>query len=364
MVYRQSLLEDAACLHRFKAHHIDGVVRPENEFTVRGRDMHAMHAEYVDHLTRYQISSDYAMAEQIAGRSHWSREAVHIFNGWYPGQTFEPETVLGTEINILLTGDGSVTDDRDNAAYSVTIDRLEIDGTRGRVVDGKTHFAVFEPTTIQAALYSWATAKAYPFLEEVEFKLEFWRWGASRSRSFTVAELPSVFAMEVQPWIDRVEDAQANNLWPPMPSWACSVCTIDCPLVASGVSRKAIGQIRSEADAQALTSELYAMTKTAERLQMALKGYVGQNGAVKVGDGIELNFRKRALVKYSPARVLQLNDEFGFRRDRALRVDKAEVKKIAKQYPEYLASLEETAQDNSTTEFGFGITEESEDGGQ
>jgi hypothetical protein len=45
-------------------------------------------------------------------------------------------------------------------------------------------------------------------------------------------------------------------------------------------------------------------------------------------------------------------------------VDKAEVKKIAKQYPEYLASLEETAQDNSTTEFGFGITEESEDGGQ
>lgn len=365
MIYRQSVLEDARCLHRFRAHHIDGVPRTDNEFAVRGRDLHAMHAEYVEHLATTKQDADFEAAERISNRPSLPTDAAALFRRWYPGKTFEPGTIFGAEVAVKLAEDlrpiyAGIDSNAAPFRYAGTLDRLELRGKVADITDLKSHWAVFEPDTIQAVFYAWLVAHAFPGLEQVNFHLDFVRYGITKTREFLVSTIDEVFAKEVQPWIVMIETAVTADEWPALPNSKCSVCTLTCPLVESGIARKAIGQIGTLGEAREMASELYALQAAATRLTGHLRAYVASNGPIAVGDGRELSFRKRTSSSYKPRAMAAVNAKYGFEATRGLKSDSTAIKQVLRNYPEYAVDLAPHKVDRSAAIFGFGEEEPSE----
>lgn len=359
-VIRQSLLEDAKCLYRFHALHIEGIKEPSNEFQERGVDLHALHSKYVNHLLATDQEFDFEYAANLASSPEWNRDAVAIFNRWYPSQIFEPRKIYGTEVKIELGLGLKPISLGEVAAYSGILDRLEISGTTATVVDLKSHFGSFAPTTIQSFFYPWLIRKSMPYIEKIGFELHFVRWNIVRKVEFTAEEIDQLQVERVFILVEALAAAIEDNEFPAIANAKCSICSLECPLIEAGARREAVGQIPDQATATELAGILYVMEKKVAKLQLSLKGHAIEFGPIAMDNGISLGFKRRTSIAYDAKNAMKLNLNYGFDPLRAISVKTSEVKKIGKRYPDYISELARTAKDKSTTTFGFVNAEEPE----
>jgi hypothetical protein len=78
-----------------------------------------------------------------------------------------------------------------------------------------------------------------------------------------------------------------------------------------------------------------------------------RSGTIDAGNDIRLGFKKVSKLQAEAKVVSALNEEHGFDPLRALKPDSAELKKIGRQYPEYVEKVRASAKDKSTTAFKF-----------
>lgn len=312
--------------------------------------MHAMHRDYVDHLRKTEQPYDYEAAEEIENR-YDSKEARSLFHDWYQRSIFEPERIYGTEVQLSLDENFEPCA-REVAVYSGDFDRLELDGQTATVIDLKSNFAAFNPTTIQSIFYPWLLSKTLKHIDKIVFELHFVRYNIIRRREFDLVEI-AVAEKEIMALVARIVAAWEKNDWPATPCSQCSFCVLECPLVVAGMKREAIGQVGTEERATMLAGELYVMEMRAKRLKEQLKAYVSENGPIHMDHGQALGFVKRTSQEYDVQHTRALNEEHGFDKNRALAVDNQEIKRIKKRYPEFVSRLEKTKKDASTTIFGF-----------
>lgn len=355
---RQSLLEDARCLHRTKVVHVDKRRDPESEFAQRGTDFHELSKLYVDFLKNSRQDSDWEFADELLERKDWNVEAAAIFKNWVRETVFEPESVFATEYKIRLDWDLKPVDEAmpgeyKRTVFSADLDRLDIVRREALIVDYKTHFMAFKPTTIQAVIYPWMLFKTMPDIDTVKFQLEFVRWGIkSEPREFTRDNLP-MMDRYVQQQVLRLIGALDTNDWPATPNTKCAYCMLECPLVKSGMSREVVGQIQTKAHAEEMTRELYTMRQAAKRLHTALKNWAMEAGPIDGGNDIRLGFSLSEKYEFDTETIVRLNKAHGFSPMKTLKPATREVKKVGVNYPEYVNEAKKTANDKSTTNFKF-----------
>ncbi len=351
--FRQSNLEAAKCLFRFNELYLRGKKEPLSEYAGRGQEFARLHSEYVNWLVKSDQEHDWAYAEQLAAGPGIGQEAASLFRSWFPRAIINPKTVYGTEVKLTLDADLKPCSPGGHA-ISGDFDMLSIEGDTAIIDDQKSHFAPFEPDTIQSVMYPWLLRKTMPHLKTIVFRLQFIRWHIEKEREFDAAEIDRLEREEILPMIQRVLDANEKNEWPASPSKACSYCSLDCPLLSQFTAEQ-LGRIE---DPRAAAETLYVLEKRAERLKEQLKAYAVEYGPISLGSGYQLGFQRRTTQQYDVKRTVELNADHGFPLYRGLSVDNQEIKKISKKYPEFKSELEKTKKDASTTTFGFRTEEE------
>jgi PD-(D/E)XK nuclease superfamily len=348
---RQSSLETARCLFRFHKLHLLGFKDPESEFSTRGTKVHALARQYVEYLVATRQETDWTYAQDLAHQSDIGDEAADIFIGWAMRRVIDPARVFACEYQVRL-GWNLLPCADDDAVFSADIDRLDIFANEAEIVDYKSHFQIFEPTTIQAVLYAWLIWKILPNLETVRFTLDFLRYGSSRTREFTRDQMEQLDTY-VKNQVQRLIEAYKDDLWPATINSGCSWCHLSCPLVEQGMSREQVGQIQSPAQASQMAQQMFAIGRVYKQLHDSLRSYANIHGAIDAGNDISLGFSRQEQFEYSVKTIETLNAEHGFAHDRALRVNPTEVKKIGKSYSEYVSRARKTAKDRSKTVFKF-----------
>lgn len=348
---RQSTLEDARCLFRLNQIHNMGAQNPESEAADRGTQTHLLAKLYVDHLVASRQELDWSYADSLLTSRPWTPEAADIFHSWARRRTFNPLNIYATEYKVRLGWDLLPCAD-DETVFSMDVDRLEIDGTAAEIVDYKTHFGSFEPTTIQAVFYPWMLWKIMPWLTQIRFTLDFVRWGILKSRDFTRDEMVRMDGY-VESQISRLVRAHKERQWPASINSKCAYCRLECPLVEAGLTREGVGQVQGPEHAKELGQQLYALQRAAGHVHAMLRSYAVQNGPVRLDNEISLGFAKQNSSDFDPQVIARLNEQHGFPKLRALKVDGRQVRRIARDYPEYLAEALKGAKDRSKTVFKF-----------
>lgn len=355
---RQSSLDLAKCLYHFQQNIILGIKDPDSEFSVRGTDFHTLGYRYVKFLQSSHQESDWSYGDELVVSSDWNLEAVAIFKNWIRSQSFQTDSIFALEYKVRLDWDlNPVNEDDPDAAerifYSGDFDRLDIKGKKAIIRDYKTFFAVVKPTTIQSILYPYFLFHLMPGIEEIDFELEFVRWGiVSEPRTFTRDDLP-MMTRYVQQQVARIVNAYQTNDWPAAANTKCAYCALTCPLVETGLTKEVIGQVQTKEHAAEMAQQLYALHLASKRLHANLKNWATRHGPIDAGNDIRIGFKKNNKVKHSAPKLMQLNEQHGFAPTRALRHDSVELKKIGASYPEYIAEAMKVAKDASTTSFRF-----------
>lgn len=348
---RQSTLEDARCLYRFHQTHVLGLRDPESEAAGRGTQVHEMAKKYVDYLVNSKQELDWSYAESLIVAGNWGQEACTIFKDWSNRRTFEPASIYATEYQVRLGWDFLPCDD-DIAVFSMDIDRLEIHRQDAHIVDYKTHFGTFEPTTIQAVYYPWLLWKIMPWLENISFTLDFVRWGILKTRQFTRDDLKRMDVF-VDNQVARLSAAVTTDEWPASVNSKCAYCRLECPLVEQGLTRESIGQIQSPEHARSIAQQAYALRRAYTQAHAMLRAYALENGPIDAGNDIKMGFTKHGRDEYDPQSIFRLNEKYGFAKLRGLKVVSKEIGKIGREYPEYVEEARKSARDKSRTVFKF-----------
>ncbi len=326
---------------------------PDSEAAERGQHFHAMGKLYVDFLVSSEQESDWSYADEVANSQKWNLEAMVIFRDWSRRRTFNPRTVFATEYQIRLNWDLQPVDDDDpDVVFAGDIDLLEISGNEAIVGDYKTHFGVFEPTTIQSIYYPWLLFQIMPTLDKITFNLEFVRWGANRSKEFTRDQLPEMNRY-VQNQVIRLAGAVASNEWPATVNSKCVYCHLQCPLVDAGLTQESIGQVQNQARAVELANQMFALDAASAKIQASLRAWAIERGTIDAGNDMKLGFFPSTKYTHDPRTITKLNKDHGFDPIRALQVNNQEIKKIARQYPEYVEAAKKTAKNKTSTTFRF-----------
>lgn len=349
--FRQSSLETAKCLFRFRKTIIDKIREPESEVQERGTHFHDLARRYVNYLVASKQESDWGYADQLVEKSLYGQEAEGLFRNWAQSRAFEPASVFATEFQVRLGWD-FLPIHADNAVFSGDLDLVSIVGSEAVITDYKSHWGVSDPTTIQSVYYPWLLWKLMPSLTKITFTLDFVRWNIQRSRVFERDQMQHMDRY-VENHIRRVIGAWQTQEWPAAVNSNCAYCRLECPLVAVGMNRESVGQIGTDEEARKMGQQMYALQRAYRQMHAALKYYATLHGPVDVGNDIAIGFTKQERSVYDPKTIVRLNEEHGFDKLRALGVSGKEVKRIARNYPEYQSRAKATAKDASGTTFKF-----------
>lgn len=291
---RQSMVETASCPRAYVSIVIEGNAQPDSIPSERGQEIHHVMSEYVSHCAALSISSDWNYFNKLAVAA--GPVAGPILDSLRDNYQVNWKEVYGTEVKLRLTEDfkpcappvamnvESYRLHEEDAAYEGTLDVIEIsyDGMTAKVVDYKSHPAVFDADTFQSMLYPFMLLKHLPNLRSVTFELVFVRYAnCVRSVVWKREDMP-----EMQAAISRARERQRITHERPEEAKAlpCTVCTY-CPL-----AKNLTCPISQWNEYTALTPPLRLQWKEWLRRMAAintpiLKAFAEVNGTVRYQDG-------------------------------------------------------------------------------
>ncbi len=191
----QSRYGDMACDTLYFRKHVQGARAADSEAAARGIEIHRILATYLNHLVETRRGTDVAVLDSLMkGAGDEAREVLEKFR---ENHTFDPETILATELHIALDENfvpiENPGDEAQIAAYEGTLDLVMLDSLReAEIDDWKSYYQVIDADTFQSKFYPLLLMCLNPSLERVRFVLEFVRYGVSRCVEYTRKDLSSL----------------------------------------------------------------------------------------------------------------------------------------------------------------------------
>lgn len=236
----QSRHEQMACGYGYRAVQVHGMDRTPNLWSNLGHELHKVISEYIEHLAKTRQSTDYEHFDGLAAGA--SLEAKEGLDKARDTLVVDAEKVLGTEQYVGLDQDFSllVMERVKEGHRSGGDPRIKFEGTldlillnspaEAEIVDWKSHFLIAAPDSFQAKFYPLLLFCALPSLEVIHFRLEYLRWGASRTLTLTRSNLPWLKRMAM---VARSRQRKLTLLEKEPKATPHRGC-IYCPLLANG----------------------------------------------------------------------------------------------------------------------------------
>jgi len=174
----QSMFESMACPASYQAQYVHGILSPSNIYSELGQEVHRCMSIYAEHLKDIDREEDWSFFERTV--STFTDEAQKILRGFIGSMTFNPQSILTTELRFTDYADAAGTPDL------ITME-TPVDAT---IWDYKNYFEMIEADTFQSKLYPLLLFRHNPNLETVRFVLVFMRYGRTREVTWTRDHVP------------------------------------------------------------------------------------------------------------------------------------------------------------------------------
>ena len=289
----QSRQTKMACAFLYRECVIRSVREPENEFSLRGTQVHEAACDYVNHLVSTSQKTDIAWYEQNILPRPYLPDALELLDGLKEKLAVAPETVLATELYLALDDDLEPIDYDELRAASKRAPGEAIEGTLDLVIcpkaneadihDYKTFWMICDADSFQSKLYPFLLFRHYPQLETVRFHLQFVRYSAERSVTFTRDDLPKLEKLvrgerARQIALHEAHEAAAIDTAQAMPGNHCAYCSLlrKCPLGDTNPMTQ---------DPEEMARFGAWLTQASKQNTAALKALVNIQGPITITDG-------------------------------------------------------------------------------
>jgi len=274
---------------------IRSVDEPENEFFLRGTEVHEAACDYVNHLVSTKQKTDSGWYEKNILVRPYLPDALELLDGLKEKLAVDPEKVLATELYLALddqmqpyetdpsgrTMDGAEADTP--PAFEGTLDLVIcLSAKEADIHDYKTFWMICDADSFQSKLYPFLLFKHYPQLETVRFHLQFVRYGVERAVTFTRADLPKLEKLvrgerARQIALHEAHESAAIDTAQAMPGSHCAYCPIlrKCPLGDTNPMTQ---------DPQDLARFGIWLLQASKQTTATLKALVNVNGPITVQD--------------------------------------------------------------------------------
>lgn len=189
----QSRYGDMACETLYVHKHVWWERISDSEPAARGIEIHEILRTYIDHLVRGRRSTDLEVFDALMkGASSEAREVLERFRD---NHALDPEKILATELHIELDQDFHPIEDSGDeertVEYEGTLDLVMLHSlTEAEIVDWKSYCLIVDADTFQSKFYPLLLMCLNPSLQNVNFVLEFVRYGASGRVEYTRRDVP------------------------------------------------------------------------------------------------------------------------------------------------------------------------------
>jgi hypothetical protein len=196
-----------ACPHLYTVAVIGGQRDAENQYSLRGTQVHEAMSDYINHLVATRKADDREWYQANILTRPYLQDAIEILGSLVGWVKVDPEKVLGTEMYLALDEEFEPIDfDIDDGgqmspmagadvAFEGTLDYIQCpSANEAEIWDWKSFFQIVDADTFQSRLYPLLLLKHYPALQLVRFHLQFVRYGVSRSVEYTREQVPELEA--------------------------------------------------------------------------------------------------------------------------------------------------------------------------
>jgi hypothetical protein len=299
---RQSVYEDMACPHLYSAKHVQGIDQAASPEAARGIEVHETFAEYITHLVKQRLPKDLEFFEKLM--KNVSADAREVLERFEHHHEFDPERIVGTEVEIALDenlepldmGDTSAyrnpTTDTARVAYLGRLDLVQLhSSTEAEIDDWKSYYQIPETadSTFQSKFYPLLLFCLNPRLRKVSFILEFVRYGVSRRVEYTRRDVPQLRELAQQA---RRRQRQMHTLalrsGSEMQASSGRHCTW-CPLLLKGCPLESRNPYAIRAPEELLKHLLW-LRQADQKITEVLKDWVGEHGSLRYRDGNEVEY--------------------------------------------------------------------------
>jgi hypothetical protein len=185
------------CEKLYAVKHIEGVRQPDNEFSSRGTEIHRIMRFYVNHLVETGRKTDYERLDAMCvGQPDDVMEVMEVVKEQC---VVEPQKVVGTEMYIGLNNEfvpvtaAKFAKNLIDPVYEGTLDLVLLTSPReAEIRDHKSFWQIIDADTFQSKLYPLLLMCLNPRIQKVTFILDFLRYGAQRSVTYTRDDLPKL----------------------------------------------------------------------------------------------------------------------------------------------------------------------------
>ena len=366
------------CPLGFKAKYIDKVPETRHYLTLLGGFFASWSKRYIDHLVESRQASDLARGVALLEEAWKSRgehkefrllsesvrfEARELVDGFLGSHTFEPARVLGTELDVALREDWTVTEwFAKDTFFRAKLDLATLPASdNGKIVgitDYKTGFAIWSEeetkNSPQLRRYAVAMSSFMPDTDRFDVTLDFVRNGVVRGPyqfepEVAVEEKASIVAIS-----DRIEAALKSGKWEPTPGAGCHYCPIfeKCPKRTEALPFRGV---QSDEEAVAATQRLIMVETEAGAIKKVLKPWTAEHGVV-VTNGMQFGASKTERVSYDTVALMKWAVEHGLDPFPVLKQDNEAIEKAVKKLDteareKAQAALAALAQVKAHTEF-------------
>lgn len=285
----QSKYEDMGCEVLYVAKHIDGM-RSDNAASRRGSEVHDILKTYIQGLVASKLRADVVFFAQLLETA--SQDAFDALENFGDRYEIDYDKVAGTEMRISLDADFKPCRHED-AVYEGTIDLLLMLSPKKAVIpDYKSYFSIIDADTFQSSFYPMLVMCAIESIEEVEFVLEFIRYGAARSVTYTRDDLPK---LKRKAEAARARQLSLHGYNYPHSATPGRHCTF-CPKLTHGCPVAQTNRYATMTPAERVSFGVWLKEATKENTEV-LKGFVVEGGSVTCEDAngtkYEAGFKKQ-----------------------------------------------------------------------
>ncbi len=189
-----------ACPHLYLERVVNRVEEPENEYALRGTQIHRALATYINHLAQHGLAQDPQFLGDLMLEEEMLPDTVAILEGLADKFVIDPAKVFDTELHLALDeGLNPIQPDDYEInrlllpAYEGTLDYVQSESSKAvEIFDWKSFWQIVDPDTFQAKLYPLLLFKHYPGIEHVAFHLQFVRYGVRRTVEYTRGDVPKL----------------------------------------------------------------------------------------------------------------------------------------------------------------------------
>jgi len=366
------------CPLGFKAKYIDKVPEPKHYLALLGGLFAEWSKSYIDHLVESRQQSDLARGVSLL-EEQWKNRGAHkefkmlseavrfeareLVDSFLGSHTFEPARVLGTELDVALRADWSVTDwFSKDAFFRAKLDLATLPASdNGKVVgitDYKTGFAAWSEeetkNSPQLRRYAVAMSSFMPDTDRFEVTLDFIRSGVVRGPYDFEPEVAEEEKASIVSISDRLEAAVKSGKWEPTPGAGCAYCPIfqKCPKREEALTFRVP---QDEIEAVQATQRLIMLETESKDLKNKLKVWSAEHGTV-ITNGMQYGATRAERVSYDTDELIEVAKAHGLEPSRLLKGDNEAIEKVLKKLEaepreKAKAALAAIAQVKAHTEF-------------